>query len=169
MAATGAGAYAPGVGAGQGEEIVRQISRTLSRTFSSQVRQSERYLPADDSSSDESISKADDWKLMPEVKEVRAQDMIDKIKSRRLGVTWRDLTVKGVGADAAINENVLSQFNIFTKIRGGRQKAPLKTIIDSSHGCVKPGEMLLVLGRPGSGCTSLMKVSCSESVIETGS
>ena len=32
------------------------------------------------------------------------------------------------------------------------------SIIDNSHGCVKPGEMLLVLGRPGPGCTSLLSV-----------
>ncbi|KAM3563243.1 hypothetical protein MY1884_001393 [Beauveria asiatica] len=35
---------------------------------------------------------------------------------------------------------------------------PIKTIIDISHGCVKHGEMLLVLGRPESGCTTLPSV-----------
>jgi ATP-binding cassette, subfamily G (WHITE), member 2, SNQ2 len=34
----------------------------------------------------------------------------------------------------------------------------MKTIINNSSGCVKPGEMLLVLGRPGAGCTSLLNV-----------
>jgi ABC-type multidrug transport system ATPase subunit len=34
----------------------------------------------------------------------------------------------------------------------------LRTIIEDSHGCVKPGEMLLVLGRPGAGCTTLLKM-----------
>jgi ABC-type multidrug transport system ATPase subunit len=75
-----------------------------------------------------------------------------------LGVTWTNLSVKGVGADAALNENVISQFNIPQKIKEGRRKSPLKTIIDNSNGCVKPGEMLLVLGRPGAGCTSLLKM-----------
>lgn len=66
--------------------------------------------------------------------------------------------VKGIGADAAFNENAFSQFNIPLHIRESKQPAPLKTIIDNSFGCVKPGEMLLVLGRPGSGCTSLLKM-----------
>ena len=165
MASTGAGAFAPGIGAGEGEELVRHLSRTLSgpvrslsRTLS---RRPNQNVTMDDSSSDKSISKADDWQHMAQVKEFRDQDEKDHVKGRRLGVTWQDLTVKGVGADAAINENVLSQFNIPKLIKEGRKPAPLKTIIDNSHGCVKPGEMLLVLGRPGSGCTSLLKASPS--------
>lgn len=53
---------------------------------------------------------------------------------------------------------MLSQYNIPKLIKESRQKAPLKTILDNSHGCVKPGEMLLVLGRPGSGCTTLLNM-----------
>jgi ABC-type cobalamin/Fe3+-siderophores transport system ATPase subunit len=55
-------------------------------------------------------------------------------------------------------ENVGSQFNIPRAIQEGRHGAPLKTIIDNSHGCAKPEEMLLVLGRPGAGCTTLLKM-----------
>jgi ABC-type lipoprotein export system ATPase subunit len=73
---------------------------------------------------------------------------------RSLGVSWTDLTVKGISAGATFNENVLSQFNPFHKSAKGN----LKTIVESSHGCVKPGEMLLVLGRPGAGCTTLLSV-----------
>lgn len=54
------------------------------------------------------------------------------------------------------NENVFSQFNFMNKSAG--KKGALKTIIDNSYGCVKPGEMLLVLGRPGAGCTSLLNI-----------
>lgn len=79
-------------------------------------------------------------------------------KEKRLGITWHDLTVKGIGKDAAFHENVASQFNIPSRVKESRAKPLLKTIVDNSHGCVKPGEMLLVLGRPGAGCTSLLKV-----------
>lgn len=34
----------------------------------------------------------------------------------------------------------------------------MRSILSDSHGCVRPGEMLLVLGRPGSGCTTLLKL-----------
>jgi ABC-type multidrug transport system ATPase subunit len=53
---------------------------------------------------------------------------------------------------------MISQFNVPQLIKDFRRKPPLKSILSNSHGCVKPGEMLLVLGRPGSGCTTLLKM-----------
>ncbi|RSL79968.1 hypothetical protein CEP51_006953 [Fusarium floridanum] len=95
------------------------------------------------------------WHMAPELQAMRDRDEQGGDKPRKLGVSWQNLTVKGIGSDATFNENVLSQFYPFHK---GRKDAPMKTIIDNSHGCVKPGEMLLVLGRPGSGCTTLLSV-----------
>lgn len=150
MATTASNGWAVTVPQGQGEEL----ARSLSRVFSGRSKEQ----PPDDRDSDATISQAEDWKLMPEVRDVRNQQAQDQRKNRRLGVTWKDLTVKGIGADHAFNENVFSQFNIPKKISESRKGAPLKTIIDRSHGCVKPGEMLLVLGRPGAGTTTLLKV-----------
>ncbi|KAL5344219.1 hypothetical protein ACLOAV_010837 [Pseudogymnoascus australis] len=99
----------------------------------------------------------EDWDLPTELKKLQAQAERDATKGKKLGLTWTNLTVKGVGADAAIRENFGSQFNILQRIKDKRGGEPLRTLIDSSHGCVKPGEMLLVLGRPGSGCTTLLK------------
>lgn len=136
----------------------------ISRTFSNKSiismsrKKSNRTYDSDDENKDQPIGKADDWKLMPELKGIKAQGEGDKINGRGLGVTWTGLTVKGVGADAAVNENIASQFNVIRQAKEGRAGAPLTTIIDNSHGCVKPGEMLLVLGRPGAGCTTLLKM-----------
>lgn len=96
-----------------------------------------------------------DWSLAGELARLEGLDLNTGEQPRRLGVSWNNLTVKGVDADAAFNENVLSQFNVTNKSTKG---AELKTIIDSSYGCVKPGEMLLVLGRPGAGCTTLLSI-----------
>ncbi|CAG9946232.1 unnamed protein product [Clonostachys rosea f. rosea IK726] len=95
------------------------------------------------------------WHLAPELQAMRERNEEVGNRPRKLGITWNNLTVKGIGADASFNENVVSQFYPF---HGGAKDAPMKTIIDNSSGCVKPGEMLLVLGRPGSGCTSLLSV-----------
>ncbi|USW53289.1 Putative AAA+ ATPase domain, CDR ABC transporter, ABC-2 type transporter [Septoria linicola] len=98
-----------------------------------------------------------DWSSMPEVSALNAGSDDPSSGARKLGITWQDLTIQGVGADASFNENVGSQF-IPPQLHRGTAKPTLRTIVDKSHGCVKPGEMLLVLGRPGAGCTSLLKV-----------
>ncbi|KAF2774532.1 ABC transporter [Teratosphaeria nubilosa] len=155
MATTAGQGWAPSVSQGNGEDLFRRPSRTLS----GQTGRSRRSRLSEYSSTEEKwTSRADDWRLMDEVKEIQDQNEKDQIKGRRLGVTWRDLTVKGVGADAAFNENVGSQFNIPRAITEGRRPTPMKTIVQSSHGCVKPGEMLLVLGRPGAGTTTLLRM-----------
>jgi ABC-type glutathione transport system ATPase component len=134
-------------GSGSGDAVWRTLSRTFSRATVEEPRISdEEYEP---------ISKAETWKLMPAVKEAKAKD---QPAGRRLGVTWKDLTIKGVSSDTTLHENAFSQFNIPQLAKESRQPKNQKTIVDASSGCVKPGEMLLVLGRPGSGCTSLLKV-----------
>ena len=148
MAALGGAGMAPVLGIGQGDALYNP-----SKGQDQSPSGSDETLPEKGS-----LSKADDWELMPEVKANQERSERDNLKGRKLGLTWNDLNVKGVGADAAFNENVLSQFNIPQNIREGRNKPPLKMILEDNHGCVKPGEMLLVLGRPGAGCTSLLKM-----------
>lgn len=133
-----------------------KLTRVFSGSSLSRRRSTRIHDESDEDERDEPISN--DWSMMPELKAFHLQSEKDSVKGRKLGVTWTNLTVKGIGADAAINENVGSQFNIPRAIQEGRHAAPLKTIIEDSHGCVKPGEMLLVLGRPGAGCTSLLKM-----------
>ncbi|RFU23967.1 hypothetical protein B7463_g12375, partial [Scytalidium lignicola] len=136
--------------------------RTLTKTSSRRsANQHANYDDTDDEGVP--ISSKSDWKLLEEVKAMKAQADSDSTKSRKLGVTWKNLCVKGIGADAAVNENVGSQFNILRGIQDMRHgNAPMRTILENSHGCVKPGEMLLVLGRPGSGCTTLLKMLAND-------
>lgn len=110
----------------------------------------------DDETEKASISRTRTaWHMAPEVHRMKDRDEEGGEKPRKLGVTWKNLTVKGVGGNATFNENVLSQFFPFRKGSKGVQP---RTIIEDSYGCVKPGEMLLVLGRPGAGCTTLLNV-----------
>ncbi|KAK9319399.1 P-loop containing nucleoside triphosphate hydrolase protein [Lipomyces orientalis] len=106
----------------------------------------------------EKMAVDDQWHLKHKVEEMQSRDLKSGYKPRALGVTWKNLNVEVISAEAAIQENVVSQFNIPRLIQEARHKPPLKKIISDSHGCVKPGEMLLVLGRPGSGCTTLLSL-----------
>jgi len=115
--------------------------------------------PTQQASSANSIGdKGEEWALKHQVEHTRARDEQSGLPPRELGVTWDNLTVQVIGADAAIHENYLSQHNFPKLIKESRNKPPLRTILDNSYGCVKPGEMLLVLGRPGSGCTTLLSL-----------
>lgn len=124
-----------------GDGVVRRLTRTVSNALSAggyTKNESDRYSDLLDE------SRAEHWPMMAQLRGFQEQAERDTNKARKLGVTWKNLTVKGIGADAAFNENVFSQYNIPQSIRESRQPAPYKTIIEDSHGCVKPGEMLLV-------------------------
>jgi hypothetical protein len=101
------------------------------------------------------------WHMAPELRQIRERDEAGGEKLKMLGVAWQNLTVTGVGGDATFNENVVSQFPLFHR---SNKRSKTKTIIDNSFGCVKPREMLLVLGQPSAGCTSLLNVLSNNSL-----
>lgn len=96
--------------------------------------------------------------LQGKILSMQERDAAAGYGKRELGVTWQNLAVEVLSAEAAVNENFLSQFNLVQMARDFKKKPPIRQILQNSHGCVKPGEMLLVLGRPGSGCTTLLKL-----------
>ncbi|KAI9488549.1 ABC-2 type transporter-domain-containing protein [Zychaea mexicana] len=82
-------------------------------------------------------------------------------KPKHLGLVFKNLAVEGVGADAHTILNVITgllslvqPWKLFNFGLGGSTK----TILHPLSGFVKDGEMLLVLGRPGAGTTTLLKV-----------
>ncbi|KAL2871009.1 putative ABC transporter [Aspergillus lucknowensis] len=91
----------------------------------------------------------------------------DEEQTRHQGVVWKNLTVKGVGLGAALQPTNSDIFlglprmikGLLMKGRKGTSAgpSPLRTILRDFTGCVRPGEMLLVLGRPGSGCSTFLK------------
>jgi ATP-binding cassette, subfamily G (WHITE), member 2, SNQ2 len=87
-------------------------------------------------------------------------------KMRHVGVVFKNLTVKGFGLGAALQptigdiflglpRKIGALFNRNKKLGGG---PPIRAILNNFSGVIRPGEMLLVLGRPGSGCSTFLKV-----------
>ncbi|RJE21547.1 ABC multidrug transporter [Aspergillus sclerotialis] len=78
---------------------------------------------------------------------------------KQLTLTFRNLNVRVTAPDAALGSTLWSEVDprqlgkLFK-----RRSSPQRTIFKDISGQVKPGEMLLILGRPGSGCTSLLNV-----------
>lgn len=88
-------------------------------------------------------------------------------KTRHVGVVFRDLTVKGLGLGAAIkptnSDFLLAPLRSLKGLVTGKTgKAPVRTLLHGFTGCVRPEEMVLVLGRPGSGCSTFLKVIANQ-------
>lgn len=84
----------------------------------------------------------------------------EDIDARRQGVLFEKLSVYGSGASLRIQQTVLSTILLpFTKLATVTRpsKNTQSTILHSFDGLIDSGELLLVLGRPGSGCTTFLK------------
>ncbi|KEQ91070.1 hypothetical protein AUEXF2481DRAFT_70340 [Aureobasidium subglaciale EXF-2481] len=78
------------------------------------------------------------------------------VRFQRLSISFINLSVSGFGPLAPFHADVASIFKApANHIKSRRQ--PPRTILNGFDGLLKAGEMLLVLGRPGSGCTTLLK------------
>ncbi|QUC23777.1 uncharacterized protein UV8b_08018 [Ustilaginoidea virens] len=91
------------------------------------------------------------------------------IRAKRIGACWDGLTVRGVGGRANHAKTFwnacIDFFDIVTPMAGflGLGKRPQEAILlDNFQGVCKPGEMVLVLGKPGSGCTTFLKVIANQ-------
>ncbi|OZJ04704.1 hypothetical protein BZG36_02532 [Bifiguratus adelaidae] len=100
-----------------------------------------------------------DFDLGSWLKGVKQANEDAAIKPRSMGLIWKNLTVKGLGADAQTVSTNLSWILEFVQFwKWGRHRGTDFTILHNITGFCKEGEMLLVLGRPGAGCTTLLRV-----------
>ncbi|KAI1314533.1 hypothetical protein EDD11_002008 [Mortierella claussenii] len=97
------------------------------------------------------------------------------IKRRNLGVVWEDLEVLGEGVGAQYIKTFADPFiglsnlinpyfwakKAFSK-QESQPKTVTKTILHPMNGYCKDGEMILVLGRPGAGCSTLLRVLAND-------
>lgn len=114
-------------------------------------------------------SEVDSWDLEQTLRGTRNEDVAAGIKSKRVGVLWDGLTVRGVGGIKHIVKTFPTAFISFLSVVGtamhifgyGKKGRDLD-ILRNFRGVVRPGEMVLVLGRPGSGCTTFLKIIANQ-------
>ncbi|KAH8808575.1 ABC-2 type transporter-domain-containing protein [Xylogone sp. PMI_703] len=147
---------------------ISQASRQLSRT---QSRQSKQKGIQDEKDIEQAISDESDeqFDLEGTLRGRRAAEEESGIKSKHIGVAWEGLTVSGVGGVTnfvkTFPDAFVSFFNVYETamhLFGFGSKGREVDILKDFRGVAKPGEMVLVLGRPGSGCTTFLKVIANQ-------
>ena len=86
----------------------------------------------------------------------------NEVIQRRAGIVWKNLKVCGSGSAINLQKNVGSLFMAPLRFGEFFGKSQEKTILNEFDGVLKSGEMLVVLGRPGSGCSTLLKTLMGE-------
>ncbi|KAE8374201.1 ABC-2 type transporter-domain-containing protein [Aspergillus bertholletiae] len=80
---------------------------------------------------------------------------------KQVTVTWRNVSVHVPAADAVLGDTLWSEADPRNLI-GSLSRPKNTTILSELSGQLRPGEMMMVLGRPGAGCTSLLKVLAND-------
>ena len=83
------------------------------------------------------------------------------VRAVRAGVVFKNLDISGSGAALQLQQTVASTLlSPFRDLSFGSK--PHKQILTNFNGTLRSGELLIVLGRPGSGCTTFLKSLCGE-------
>ncbi|KAL9618479.1 MAG: hypothetical protein Q9160_006798 [Pyrenula sp. 1 TL-2023] len=136
------------------DDIFRALSRRRTNTSATSVETEE----------DE---QAEIEKLMSRMFGRSRQENSEEEKTRHVGVVFKNLTVKGMGLGASLqptNGDIFLNLPrtiraLFTKgAAAAFGKPPVRNLLTEFTGSIRPGEMTLVLGRPGSGCSTFLKI-----------
>lgn len=139
------------------------LFRVLSR------RKTNASTPAEKEDEQEDNEELD--RLMSRIFGKKRQEQSEEEKTRHSGVIFRGLTVRGVGLGSSLQPTVGDFFmglprklaKLFTQgPKAALAKPPVRELISNFDGCVRPGELLLVLGRPGAGCSTFLKTFCNQ-------
>lgn len=149
------------------EETDVEALRRIATDILAQRRQSEATIPelrqelTHDPAYDPSSKQFDLGKFL---RKIIGELQEEGIELKQVGVAYKDLGVSGTGAALQLQHTVGSMLQ--APLRLGehfsfKKKEP-KTILHNFDGVIKSGEMLIVLGRPGSGCSTLLKTITGE-------
>ncbi|OKL58610.1 ABC transporter CDR4 [Talaromyces atroroseus] len=146
-------------------DLARQISRISNRSNTYSGEPTNSFLNPDaDPELDPNSESFKQKKWVKNLLHITSRDP-EKYPRRTAGVTFRNLIAYGYGTAADYQGDVFNTWlKAFGYIRGllGLRKKKRIDILRDFEGLVKSGEMLLVLGRPGSGCSTLLRTLCGE-------
>ncbi|OWB74169.1 hypothetical protein B5S31_g3950 [[Candida] boidinii] len=136
------------------EEGVERIA-SLARVLSTKTKADMEHFEIDQ----------DHFDLQMLLNYLREKSLEQGIESTSAGVAWKNLTATGVDASAAYGPSVeeMCRDGANWPIKWFKKEhTPLRKIIRDFIGVVESGEMLFVVGRPGAGCSTLLKCAAGE-------
>ena len=93
---------------------------------------------------------------------VAAMNDVGLDQGQKTGIIFRNLNIYGSGSELRFQETVSSFLTAPLRLGEALRKAPSKRILKDFNGLLKSGELLLVLGRPGAGCSTMLKALCGK-------
>lgn len=140
--------------------LTRRGTGLTENDFDELERQLTRHLSRSQTSLSQANPESERFDLEVFLKKMFARSQDEGLHRRESSVVFEDLCVDGIGSGVTFGETVGSVFmkplSIFSNWKQFRHK-PVKHILQNFTGAVQPGEMFLVLGRPGAGCSTLLK------------
>ncbi|KAL4802779.1 ABC-2 type transporter-domain-containing protein [Aspergillus unguis] len=149
----------------EANEALQRESETVTRIASSQLGRRLSSLSALDEKSDPRLDpKKDEFDYQLWSQQALRAMVRSGFSPPSQGLLFSNLRVSGAGAAIQYQETLASMFTIpFRKAvellshSGSHQK---RSILKGFDGLLKSGELVLVLGRPGSGCSTFLKTVC---------
>ena len=146
-----------------------ELQQTLSSKISiGRIATDSEDLEAGDAEA--AAEKEEDFELGPFIQEGHFEKRTEAgVSAKKVGVVFKNLTVKGAGSTSnytkTLPDAILGTFGPdlyhlicrFVPALSFNKHQPLRTLCNDFTGIVRDGEMMLVLGRPGSGCTTFLK------------
>ncbi|KAF9890375.1 hypothetical protein FE257_006043 [Aspergillus nanangensis] len=146
------------------DEEIHRLAQQLTRQSTVVANAENSFLGSTDDS--ELNPHSDKFKSRSWMKNLLALSSRDpeKYPRREAGVAFRNVSVHGFGSPTDYQKDVFNSVlqigELFRTVTGtGKQKIQILRDFD---GLVKSGEMLVVLGRPGSGCSTFLKTLAGE-------
>ncbi|KAN0064189.1 ATP-binding cassette transporter snq2 [Thecaphora frezii] len=146
----------------EAEKQFAQLQKTLSR----QSRQ-QQHAGTGEKDVEKANGADDEFDLVEYLRSVQSENSRAGVKSKHIGVSWQDLEVLGSNSmslhirtfpDAIVDLFVGPLIKLYTSVK----KPTLRKLLQGFTGCAKPGQMVLVIGRPGSGCSTFLKTVANQ-------
>ncbi|ETS61335.1 hypothetical protein PaG_04356 [Moesziomyces aphidis] len=155
-----------GVNVERAKSEFAMLETSLSRQSHTYGRQ-QTEQPKDVESDAANADDDEDFDLVQYLRSTQSENSKAGIKSKHVGVSWTNFEVLG-NDSMALNirtfpDAVTGTFlgPIF-KIMAALNKNRGRKLLQNFNGFAKPGEMVLVVGRPGSGCSTFLKTIANQ-------